>query len=65
MWSPTAHFNPATQQEGFTLHHLDGNPPSSFKATWSRSASLDDIIDALDKLLGDLCDYDLLIHHPR
>jgi hypothetical protein len=58
MWSPSATFDITTLHEGFVIRHLNGIPPARFEATWLRNAELADVIDAIESLLHQLCEYD-------
>ncbi len=57
MWSPAVIWDNDTLREGFVLRHLDGIPPRRFETTWSRDATVDDVITAIDQLLNELWDY--------
>lgn len=57
MWSPGTTFNNTAQTEGFVLRHLDGKPPTTFRAEWPRDAELADVIDAVERLLEALSNY--------
>lgn len=58
MWSPGTTFDPTAQMEGFVLRHLDGQPPTTFRAEWPRDATIDNVIDALEAMLDALVDYE-------
>jgi hypothetical protein len=57
MWSPAVTFDDNTLREGIVLRHLDGIPPRRFETTWSRDATVSDVVDAIDQLLTELWNY--------